>query len=410
MNQVYLVNSYKFSYVKNEEDFYNYITLIKTTWPEENVDKIAIRLMNTIPNFNYKNIYTIKKENQIIASLTLIPQKWSFGGIPIKVAEMGLVATLPQYRNLGLQRILNKKYDETLIKENYDLSVIEGIPYFYRQFGYEYTIPLDSEINIPLKFLPDTNSQYSIKKIELIDIPKIIKLNDITKEKFFINSIRSNEVWKKQEENGWQADWPFKTYLLLEKGIIKAYLRAEIVNNKLVLIEISNTKSNESRNICGFLKKIGLENNVDELVCRINHHEFFSNYLVKNGGKKNKPYAWQVKVVNYFNFFKKIIPILNNRLYTSSYNFLESELKINFFKNSIILNFFNGQINDVKEDKGIKRSEIQFNPIVFPKILFGCASHKELTQNYPDISINSKYQELIKTLFPKFKSNIYPCY
>lgn len=250
-----MVNSYKFSYVKNEEDFYNYITLIKTTWPDENVDKIAIRLMNTIPNFNYKNIYTIKKENQIIASLTLIPQKWSFGGIPIKVAEMGLVATLPQYRNLGLQRILNKKYDETLIKENYDLSVIEGIPYFYRQFGYEYTIPLDSEINIPLKFLPDTNSQYSIKKIELIDIPKIIKLNDITKEKFFINSIRSNEVWKKQEENGWQADWPFKTYLLLEKGIIKAYLRAEIVNNKLVLIEISNTKSNESRNICGFLKK-----------------------------------------------------------------------------------------------------------------------------------------------------------
>ncbi|MCJ7638074.1 MAG: GNAT family N-acetyltransferase [Nitrososphaeraceae archaeon] len=128
-------NSFIFSHIETEDDFENYLKFIEVIWPGENVDAMARRIFKNLLYFTFNNIFIIKKIDRIVASLTLIPQTWCYGDVPIKVAEMGLVATLPEFRNIGLQRILNTEYDKVLMYEYYDFSVIEGIPYFYRQFG-----------------------------------------------------------------------------------------------------------------------------------------------------------------------------------------------------------------------------------------------------------------------------------
>ena len=67
------------------------------------------------PEMTARNFFALWDGDLMVATLNLIPQTWSLGGVPLKVAEMGLVATHPEYRNRGLQRMLNKEFDKRVL-------------------------------------------------------------------------------------------------------------------------------------------------------------------------------------------------------------------------------------------------------------------------------------------------------
>lgn len=152
------------------EDAEQYLELVRKIWGEEpGVDKLAKKLIDYHPKMNLKNFYVIKDKDRMVSTINLIPVTWSIGGICLKAAEMGHVGTLPEYRGRGLIRRLIDEYHKEAQRQGYDIAVIEGIPYFYRQFGYEYAIPLLEETKIRLDQIPEWKSKIkfarSLKKI-----------------------------------------------------------------------------------------------------------------------------------------------------------------------------------------------------------------------------------------------------
>ncbi|RPJ08744.1 MAG: hypothetical protein EHM28_03425 [Spirochaetaceae bacterium] len=60
-------------------------------------------------------------------------------------------------------------------KEKYIICIIQGIPYYYRQFGYEYAIPFENHINAQLRaWYPDVwcTDNWQAALIEVL-FPKI---------------------------------------------------------------------------------------------------------------------------------------------------------------------------------------------------------------------------------------------
>ena len=72
-----------------------------------------------------EDFFAVKHKGRIVACANLIPLEWCLSGIPLKVAELGCVATLPEYRRRGLQRRLMEEYHKRVLKKGYDLSAIE---------------------------------------------------------------------------------------------------------------------------------------------------------------------------------------------------------------------------------------------------------------------------------------------
>ena len=66
----------------------------------------------------------------IVSSLCLIPWTWRYEDVTLRSAEMGIVSTADSYRNRGLIRALVGRFKELLAQEQFDLSHIQGIPYF----------------------------------------------------------------------------------------------------------------------------------------------------------------------------------------------------------------------------------------------------------------------------------------
>lgn len=170
---------------------------------------------------------------------------------------MGCVATLEGYRHRGLMRKLINEYHKEVEAQGYNLSVIEGIPYFYRQFGYDYSVTLDEETRIRLEKLPHFEAELEIRSFIGEDIPQAMKLLSQSQSKFYVHSVRDEQIWKLQQETAVAGEYCFEAYAVEDDGIMVAYFRIsrKPEEKELILREVAGTDYSASMAILSFLKK-----------------------------------------------------------------------------------------------------------------------------------------------------------
>ena len=74
--------------------------------------------------------------------MNLISQTWTYDGIPFGVGRPELVGTQPEYRKRGLVRAQFEVIHAFSAERGEMVQAITGIPFYYRQFGYEMAMGL----------------------------------------------------------------------------------------------------------------------------------------------------------------------------------------------------------------------------------------------------------------------------
>jgi predicted acetyltransferase len=392
-----------------------YFKLIREIWSNElGLDILVRKLINYQPNMTLRNIYVVRDKGEMVSTLNLIPVTWMIGGTKLKVAEMGFVGTLPEYRGKGLIRKLVEEYHKDVEAHGYDLAVIEGIPYFYRQFGYEYAVPLLEETRLRLDKIPDYKSAIGVRQFVDEDVPTAIGLLEKTQEKYFVHSIRDEATWKAQQRTSIASDpEPFQALIVEEKGRPIAYFRIrEVVKEKeLLLTEISEVDQCAVQAVLAFLKDYGLGHGLETLSVNVSYEEPFTEQVLALGGTKRFPvYAWQLRFTDYVKMFEKMKPLLESRLARSMYCRLTEKLNFNFRNFTIEVTCKDGKIMGIHRLESGPWSPIGLNPTVFVQLLTGYRSREEIEMTFPDVRIAVSHRNLIDVLFPKLPSYIHSAY
>ena len=407
-----ITDDFIFNHLKTKDDIQQNLELMRTVFTDESVDMIVKSFLEKHPTMTLRDHFTLKHKGRMVASLNLIPQTWTIGGVELKVAEMGCVATHPDYRHRGLQKVLNDQFDERLKADEFDLAVLAGIPFFYRQFGFEYSLPLDFETKISFQDVPKYSQEYEVKPFRIKDIPKAAKLLTKHQEDYYVHSIRPLEIWMMQQETGSYGGEQFQGYSVYNEDQLVAYLRLKENENEstLTLREISTTDDSMIVSILAFLKNHAEIKGLKTLVTKIAHSHPFNNMLTGLGAKQNRPYAWQIKIVDFKRMFRKMKPIFNSRLTESKFNDHSETLNFNFRKFNIKVTIENGIITDIAETQECEDRTIGLNTYIFPQVLLGYRKREELEAHYPDFNIRESHKELFDTLFPVKSSYIHYCY
>jgi len=400
---------YRFCHIEGEHALEEYAALLRLAFPGEAVNVLGKRLYDVYPGMSPRNFFSLWDGDRMVATLNLIPMIWSLEGVPLSVAEMGLVATHPKYRHRGLQRLLNTEFDKRLVEDGYDLAAIEGIPYFYRQFGYEYSVTLDEWASIPLAKLP-TQAMPGISPLQTEEISVAMSLLKASQIKYLVQSIRSPQEWATQEKAGILGEHKSTTYTVKVGGNISAYFRVGIESKIVLLHEIAETSASTSTMIAAFLRRLGEENGATELVSRESYIEHFSKYLIELGATKRRPYAWQTKVIDHAQILEKIKPVFEERIKHSNLNGYTGTIPLNLYFATLTLSFENGVLLCVKRSPSEQKGDIKVNPKVFPKMLLGSRSIGELEAEYPDVTVSPQYREIMNIMFPKGESHIHTTY
>lgn len=407
-------NDYSFQHLRTEDDLAEHLDLMRSVFGKEaRVDVMVSKWRTHDSGITLNDFFVIKRRGKIVAALNTIPSKWFIDDTPVNVAELACVVTLAGHRNKGLQRRLMIEYHRQIVLQGYDLSAIEGIPYYYRQFGYEYAVPLDELTRIPLKDLPDYELKHEIRPFRKTDMLKAAELFDKSQKKFNVHAARDRKIWEMQESTRMISNDKFEAYSVETDGEMTAYVRVSHDPDSKILVirEATDVSRSVARSILQFLKNKGKQEKLETLAATVSHDEPIVKEMLSTGRTSSRqPYAWQIRVMDHLKLFRKLKPLFEKRLAESVYCDLTDTIHMNFYTFTIQMQIKNGKIARIEQSDSCEDGRIRLNPQVFIKLLLGYTTREELQLVFPDFIIHPSYAGAIDTLFPKMRSFIATCY
>jgi hypothetical protein len=147
--------------------------------------------------------FTIVEDTQtgeIVSSCCHISQIWAYEGIPFKVGRPELVGTKKEYRRRGLVRQQFEIMHEWSKNRGELVQIITGIPYYYRQFGYEMTLNLDGgrygyELQLPV-LKKDEQEPYTLRPATIEDIPYLKSTYEHACKRYLISAVWDEALWR----------------------------------------------------------------------------------------------------------------------------------------------------------------------------------------------------------------------
>ncbi|HET7087598.1 MAG TPA: GNAT family N-acetyltransferase [Anaerolineae bacterium] len=370
------------------------------------------------------------RAGKIVSSLNLISQTWTYDGIPFGVGRPELVGTLPEYRNRGLVRAQFEVIHAWSAGRGERVQAITGIPWYYRQFGYEMAMDLGGG---RLGFLPHIpklkegeTEPYPIRPATESDLPFIMQVYAQAVTRYRVACLRDEALWRyemsgRSEKNAngrrfciiesadgepagflahagrlWRMSFPINLYEL-KPGVSWLAVTPGVIRYAQVTGEAYAARDG-TEPLGGFGFWLGGDHPayhaIEDRLPRVRH-----------------PYAWYLRVPDLPGFLAHIAPSLEKRLAGSIAAGYTGELKISFYRTGLRLVVDKGRLTGIEPwtprrgDDGV----VAFPDLTFLQLVFGYRTLDELRYAFADCWVDTdEARAVLEAMFPKQSSDVWP--
>lgn len=376
--------------------------------------------------------FTIVEETatrKIVSTLCLIPQTWTYDGIEFGVGRPELVCTLPEFRRRGLIRVQMEEVHKWSTERGHLVQAITGIPYYYRQFGYDMALNLsgarrgfephvsalkegetepftmrpagEKDVDFILKTYEAHEGKYSISCKRT---PEIVRYEIIGKSALNINRYEKMIVENAQGERvGFfehSTDLWFGgvacVYFALVEGVSWLAVSPSVV--RYLWKKGGEFAERDKTARTSFSFNLGEQHPVYEV-------------LEDKLPVVRKPYAFYVRVPDLPAFLNHIKPALEKRLAESVAVGYTGTLRVGFHNDGFRMVFENGKITLIEAIKHSSNEDVDiaFPDLAFLHVLFGHRSFDELCHAFADCYVQDyRARVVLNSLFPKRPSFVSP--
>lgn len=365
----------------------------------------------------------------IVSSLNLISQTWSYGGIDFPVGRIEPVGTLPDYRHRGLVRRQFELAHRWSAERGELVQAITGIAYFYRQFGYEYTIEMmgarrGSVLDVP-PLKEGEAEPYPVRPAAESDLSFIKRLSDAAAARYLVTCRRDEAQWRHElSGRNWMSQNCYRLRIIeTPDGRPVGYLghATRLWGSRIVAqaVEIVPGLSWYAvlPSVLRYLRAAG-----QELVGKTpgagqlafvslslgEEHPAYAALSPSFIGPPNQ-YPYLVRVPDLPAFVRHVAPVLEQRLAQSSFAGHSGEFRLCFWRSGLRLLFEQGRLVTAEpwmptpEDGG----NVGLPDLTFLKLLFGYRTLEEIRYIYPDVWADELGHILMPVLFPRQPSNVW---
>lgn len=383
------------------------------------------------PTFRPEDFMLVEEDatGDIVSSLCLISQTWTYAGVPVRVGQPELVSTRDDYRRRGLVRVQFEVVHEWSAARGEIMQGITGIPWYYRQFGYEMALPLSGArtgFTPHVPPLPEgTQEQFTFRPAGESDIPFMSALYSAGCGRGLVAALRDMEMWR-YELSGRTAEQSFThnefriiqsaegkpVGMLAHKGenwgtalVCKLYELTPGVSWAAITPSVVRYLARTGEE---YARKAGSQWNAFSFNLAGSHpvYDVFGERLPR----VRPPYAWFVRVPDLAEFLRHVAPALEAQLARSYASGHTGDLKLNFYRSGLRLSFREGRLEKVKPWQGdtVEDGHAAFPDLTFLQLLFGRLSVEELEHVFADCRVaNDETRALLHALFPKRDSNVW---
>jgi predicted N-acetyltransferase YhbS len=157
-------------------------------------DAVDLRLVVSDPDEGLSSCAVVVDGTQVVSTATLLRETLVVGGVEVSAGQVELVATRPGYEGQGLVRALMQWAHERSRARGDLVQIMIGIPYFYRQFGYAYAIPMPRWRAVDA--VPPSDPHVVVRRATPGDIPAMRSLQDAAQAPATVRMPHSAACWR----------------------------------------------------------------------------------------------------------------------------------------------------------------------------------------------------------------------
>jgi hypothetical protein len=305
---------------------------------------------------------------------------------------------------------------------------ITGIPYFYRQFGYEMAVDLGGGRLVAAGGIPrletETDEPFRFRPATAADAAWIAMLDALAGERGLLSCVRDETLWRYEIAGKSEKNWTRLELRVIEtpSGEALGYVGHEsrMLSDRLG-VGVAEVKPVASwlRIVPSLLRYLwaageSLAQRDGKRMLAIEFSLGTEHPLYRVAPKRLahelRPYAWYLRVADLPAFLWRIAPVLERRVTDSAVVGYTGSLKLGFYRSGLLVTFEAGRLVGVEswrpshEDPGAAA----FPGLSFLQLLFGYRSVSELRAVFPDCWTETDEAEaVLDALFPRKPSNIF---
>lgn len=369
-----------------------------------------------------------------VAATCLLTQTWEYLGIPFDIGRPEIVASHPEYRDRGLVRAIFELIHARSAANGHMVQAITGIPYYYRQFGYEYALDLEGNRGVYLASIPQLKAgvaeTYTLRRVAPADIPRLMALYDRDRARPSVVTTRVDEAYWRWSIDAQRppTDDGVLPWLIVGGDaqpvgyvLTKRMRRGEAFVIYGMGVDAGTALTAVMPSVLRGLQTLAMEtpsrkpddpppHRLAFVLGRAHPaYDVLGEHLAP---RRSPPYAWYVRVPDLPAFLKHIAPALDQRLAASALSGYTGELRLDFYRGGLRLAFNGGHLSAVEPWRPNPQwktgSQAGFPPLVFLQLLFGHRSLHELCYAFHDVWAEDDARPVLDVLFPAQASWVLP--
>jgi predicted N-acetyltransferase YhbS len=374
------------------------------------------------------------RQGQVVAATGLMEQQFEYEGIALPMGRPEIVASHPDYRNRGLVRAVFKLIHARSAAQGHLAQGITGIPYYYRQFGYEYALDLGGGRGVPLGAVPKLKDgetePFRLRDATLDDLPQLLRLYDRERSRAAVSTPIDASYWNwllagQRAESG--EGWNIKMIVDAAGTSIGYTLPRRLrwgerfaINGLAVEpgIALAPVLPSVLRALRDEAQRAGAWISVKDpppasvLFLHLGRaHPVYDLLGTAVASRTWPPYAWYIRVPDVPALIGRLAPLLERRLAGSAAAHHSGELRLDFYRGGLRMAFEQGRLAGAEEWRAQvwgTEGNAGFPPLVFLQLLFGHRSLEELRDAYADVWVSDEAQPVLEVLFPKRSAFVMP--
>lgn len=363
------------------------------------------------------------RSGAVASSLCVISQAWRYDGIAFAVHQVEFVGTDPAYRRRGLVRRQIELVHRRAAAEGCLVQVIDGIDWYYRQFGYEYALQASRGGRLLAPAGGAGGSpRLRVRPASVADAGFLERTYQAAMRRYLVSVERDRRRWIADLEGYDPGNWHRPVLVVIEDdhGTPAGYCSywgsfhnpvKEPSRLWIGGLELGpdHDWASWGRPVVDCLQdlasRLAAERGVPSptIGVRLGDAHPFYDLGAGRALDPSEGTVWYVRV-DVPGFLRRITPVLERRLAGSPAAGHSGTLALSFYRDGVRISFDGGRIVAVERWPSPSQYEgdAWFPELTFLQLLLGYRSVAELEHAYPDCAAGEgASRDLLAALFPK---------
>lgn len=367
----------------------------------------------------------------VVSAVVLMRMPLIADGLRITVGRPEMVVSREAVRNRGYMRVLFAMIHARSSAYGDVFQAISGIPYFFRQFGYEYALSLGGSHIYPFDAIPrlpaGQDEPFSLRPATHADIEALVEYHRAGAE--MLRGGRRPFLYSAIDRAYWEfvlspaaAATTWLPYLITDQtgqivgsigvGQFRYSEQLEFYYcNTCVALDMQLLAPSLLRNLAAIAEQVahagagvpacralranmGVDHPLHAALAHVVHQE-------------ETPYAWSVRVPSPAALLNALAPVLERRLNAKGMSAFQQPVVVSFYRGGVTLSYVDGHFTATDTDS-IVGAQASYPAGLFAQQVLGFKSLQELMAMHMDVRVDPSVRILLDTLLPVQPSWVTP--